>query len=91
MVALPILANSGASIYKQKCQNCHGKNGELQALGRSDAIMGWDKAKTAEALMGYQNGTRNIKGFGGLMKKEAAPYTADEIRDIAAYIATLKK
>ena len=46
-----------------KCAGCHGQTGELHALGKSQIIKEWDKAKVKEALLGYKNGT-----YGGNMK-----------------------
>ena len=81
----------GKSIYVQKCQNCHGENGTISALGRSDKLLGWSQANLLIALQGYKNGTRSSNGFGVLMKKEISPYNNDEIKALASYVAGFKK
>ena len=91
IMALGAFADDGATVYKQKCQNCHGKNGELSALGKAEPIAGWDKTKTAEALAGYQNGSRNIKGLGAVMTKGVSSLSADDINNVSEYVSTLKK
>lgn len=83
-------ATDAKDIYTQKCQNCHGENGQLSALGHSSAIGGWDSAKTLDALQGYKNGIRNSNGMGEYMKIEISSYSDEELTGLANYIATLK-
>jgi cytochrome c553 len=84
-----LMAADGAALYKN-CVACHGANGEKKALNKSEAITGWDAAKTIEALNGYKDGTRNIKGMGGLMKGQVAAYSDADIKAVSEYIATFK-
>lgn len=86
-----LLANSGEMLYKQKCQNCHGNNGQLSALGHSEAITGWEAAKTVAALQGYKEGIRNTNGMGAYMKIKMSSFSDQDINELAKYIATLKK
>lgn len=84
------MAEDGASIYKQKCQSCHGKNGEAAALNKALPIAGWDKAKTIEAMNGYKDGSRNTTGLGKIMTPKVQPLTDEQIGAVAEYISTLK-
>lgn len=78
-------------LYKQKCQNCHGKSGQLSALGHSEAIMGWSVSKTIAALHGYRDEERNTNGMGTYMKIKLNGYSDQDITELAKYISTLKK
>jgi len=76
------------TLYKA-CGGCHGANAEKKALGKSQVIAGWDAAKTEAALTGYKDGS-----YGGAMKGvmagQVAKLSADDIKALAAHIATLK-
>jgi cytochrome c len=85
-----IFAADGQDIYIQKCQNCHGADGKLAALGNSSAIAGWDVNKAIQALNGYKNGTRNMYGMGEFMKNELRRYSNEELLSLANYISKLK-
>ncbi len=82
-------AGNGKALFA-KCAGCHGQNGEKKALGKSDVIKGWDAAKTEEALKGYKAGTLNTHGMGGVMKGQVAAMSDEDIKALAAYIASLK-
>ncbi len=82
-------AGNGKALYA-KCAGCHGQNGEKKGLGKSEIIKGWDAAKVEEALKGYKAGTRNVHGMGGVMKGQVAAMSDEDIKALAAYIATLK-
>lgn len=86
-----LFANSGEILYKQKCQNCHGNSGQLSALGHSEAITGWEVAKTVAALQAYKEGIRNTNGMGAYMKIKMGSFSDQDINELAKYIATLKK
>jgi len=82
-------AEKGKALYA-KCVSCHGAKAEKKGLGKSDVIAGWDAAKTEEALKGYKDGTRKGKGMEGVMKGQVAALSDEDIKALAAYIATLK-
>jgi len=71
------------------CAGCHGAKGEKKALGKSQAIGGWDAKKVEDALNGYKAGT-----YGGAMKGvmagQAAKLDEAKIKALAEYISTLK-
>ncbi len=83
-----LLAADGAELYK-KCVSCHGANAEKSALGKSQVIQGWDKAKLVTALKGYKDGS-----YGGqmkaIMKGQVAPYSDADIEAVSGYISALK-
>lgn len=87
--AASLMAADGAALYK-KCISCHGVKAEKPALGKSEVIAGWDKAKTVESLKAYKAGTLNKKGMGGMMKGQMASFSDADIDAIAEYISTLK-
>ena len=82
-------AGKGKALYA-KCAGCHGADAGQKALGKSEVIKGWDAAKVEEALKGYKAGTRNVHGMGGVMKGQVAAMSDEDIKALAAYIATLK-
>jgi len=71
------------------CASCHGPKGEKEALGKSQAITGWDKDRTIRALNGYKNET-----YGGIMKGIMKQYiqtkTKEEIEALADFISKLQ-
>jgi len=71
------------------CASCHGPKGEKEALGKSQAITGWDKDRTIRALNGYKNET-----YGGIMKGIMKPHvqtkTKEEIEALADFISKLQ-
>jgi len=83
-------AEKGKALYA-KCQACHGADGKMKALGKSNPIAGWDEAKIVEALKGYKAGTLNTHGMGGTMKGQAASLSDQDMADLAAYIKSLGK
>lgn len=78
---------SGEALFKT-CASCHGLKGEKEALGKSQAITGWDKNRVIKALNGYKDGT-----YGGvmknLMKTHVETKTPEEIEILADYISKL--
>jgi len=85
-----LLMADGAAAYA-KCAGCHGQNGEKQALGKSAVITGEDAAATVEKLKGYKAGTLNVHGMGGVMKGQVASMDDAQMKEVADYIAAMKK
>ena len=85
-----LLMADGAALYK-KCAGCHGANGEKAALGKSAIIAGMAAADLEKDLEGYKAGTTNKHGMGGVMKGQVAAYTPEQIKEVAAHIAAMKK
>lgn len=70
-----------------KCAGCHGQNGQLQALGKSHVIKGWDKQKIKDALLGYKNGTYGA-AMKGVMIAQMTSLNEEEIEALAEYISS---
>lgn len=77
----------GAAIFT-KCQACHGAKAEKNHMG-NQVIQGWDAAKIEAALNGYKDGTYGAAKK-GLMQAQVKNLSADDIKAVSAYIATLK-
>ena len=86
--AITIAAADGASLYK-KCAGCHGASGEKKALGRSQAIKGWESAKTIEALKGYKTGTYG-GAMKGVMKGQVVSMDDKQMEEIAKFLESKK-
>jgi cytochrome c553 len=86
---------SGGDVEKgkalfAKCAGCHGADGKTKALGKSAIIAGEPADVIEKKLHEYKAGTRNVAGMGMLMKGQVASLSDDEIKALAAYIASLK-
>jgi len=84
-----VMAADGAALFA-KCAGCHGQNGEKAALGKSAIIKGLDAATVEKDIQGYKAGTLNKHGMGALMKGQVASLSDEDIKALAAYIASLK-
>ncbi|MEA3331550.1 MAG: c-type cytochrome [Campylobacterota bacterium] len=82
-----VVAKTAQELYKA-CAGCHGKDGGMQALGKSKIIKGWDVAKTTQALNGYKDGTYG-GAMKGLMKGQVSKLNDADIKVLAEYILTL--
>jgi len=79
--------NAEAAVLYESCQPCHGQNGEKEALGHSRGIANFSKQDIIDAIDGYRNDTRDLYGFGPLMKGQAIKLTTNETKILADYIA----
>ncbi|MEA3354041.1 MAG: c-type cytochrome [Campylobacterota bacterium] len=82
-------ASQGENLYN-KCQGCHGVNGERAALGKSQIISTWDEKKITDALKGYKAGTYG-KAMKGIMKGQVANLDDTQIEQIAKYIVSINR
>ncbi len=73
-----------------KCAGCHGKNGEVHALGKSQKIGEWDESKIENALLGYKNGTYG-GDMKGIMKGQVMQLSEADIKILAKYISKIGK
>jgi len=73
-----------------KCAGCHGKDGKMKALGKSEIIAGQAKADLVKKIGEYKAGTRNVSGMGGLMKGQVAALSDADIDAIATYVSRIK-
>jgi cytochrome c6 len=90
-LALPALAqNSGADIYKAKCQMCHGPDGTGNTpAGRAIKAASFKspvlvKAPDADLITAVKNGKGKMPAYGGKL-------TDDQIKAAVAYIRTLQR
>ena len=67
------------------CAGCHGPNGE--GSGPNPALAGTSPAKFVQALKDYKSGQR----ANAVMKNFATPLSDDDMANLAAYYASLKK
>ncbi|NVJ52327.1 MAG: c-type cytochrome [Campylobacteraceae bacterium] len=82
------VASKGKSLYL-KCAGCHGQNGEMKALGKSQIIKGWDKQKILDALIGYKEGTYG-SAMKGVMIAQVSSLSNEDLEILAEYIASFK-
>ena len=91
LITVPLLsaqAGGNAEAGKVKaagCASCHGANGE--GVGPNPALAGLAPDAFITAMNEYKNGTRD----NAMMKALAASTSEEDIADLAAYYASLKK
>jgi mono/diheme cytochrome c family protein len=80
----------GESLYKSKCAGCHGADGKGQtAVGKANNVRDLGsadvQAQSDDAIAGIiGNGKGKMPAYGKSLKP-------DQIKDLVAYIRTLKK
>jgi len=83
-----LMAADGKAIFDAQCKSCHGADGKMKALGKSNPVAG---SKTVKAdLEGYKAGTLNKHGMGTVMKGNAAKLSDADMTAVASYIGGLK-
>jgi len=83
-----VLAAGDATAGKTKaasCAGCHGKNGE--GSGPNPALAGKSEADLVTALQDYKSGKRAH----AVMKTFASQLSDQDMANVAAYYASLKK
>ena len=83
--------NMSAEKIYESCAGCHGKNGEVEALGKSAIITGKDVNTTIQQLKSYRAGVLNLYGMGGLMKGQVHSLSDEQISSLAIYISKMKQ
>lgn len=90
-LALPAHGQGGGeTLYKSKCAGCHGADGKGQtAMGKASNIRDLGsadvQAQSDDAIAGIiGNGKGKMPAYGKSLK-------ADQIKELVAYIRTLKK
>lgn len=79
---------SGQSLYDQKCAMCHGKDGVAKKMAEGSANFNdpkWQEATSVDVIIKV-----TTEGKGDKMKPYKDKLSADEIKQIADYIKTLK-
>lgn len=67
------------------CAKCHGANGE--GKGKYPAVTGISEGEFVQMLEDYKSG----KKANGIMKSYSSKLSAQDMADLAAYYASLKK
>lgn len=80
----PQLVERGQTIYRGPCRDCHGRRGELEALGQSRRLADLGAAEVVEALTTL----RDAGDLSAMQNRIKSSLTDDDIRALAAYIAT---
>lgn len=79
-------ASPGMKVYGRACVECHGDNGKDVSIAGKEIAGGKD---ILSKLNGYKNGT-----YGGdqkaTMQASLAPLSDDDLKEVAAYVETLK-
>lgn len=84
----------GAALYKAKCQPCHGQDGKGTAMAPGFAGSEYIKASTneqiSEAILKGRNGAdKKYKQYA--IGMPAQKLSADEVKDVVAYLKSLSK
>lgn len=82
---------NGKEIYDKECKSCHGTDGKMKALGKSNPIAGTAAESIVKDMKEYQNKTLDKHGMGNVMNLNASRLKENEIKAVAEYIASLKK
>jgi cytochrome c6 len=91
VLALPARGQGGGeALYKSRCAACHGADGKGQtSMGKANGIRDLGSAdvqsQSDDAIAGI------ISGGKGKMPAYGKSLKADQIKDLVAYIRTLKK
>jgi cytochrome c6 len=91
VLALPVKAQTGgAALYKAKCAGCHGADGKGDtAVGKANNVRDLGSAdvqsQSDDAIAGIiSDGKGKMPAYGKSLKP-------DQIKDLVAYLRTLKK
>lgn len=77
-----IFADNIQEVYK-RCAMCHGKDGEVPALGKSVVIKNLTKNEFINSLKLYKKSKRNVSGLGGVMQAQVYTLTEEEFERLA--------
>ncbi len=78
----------GKKEYK-KCMGCHGVNGEKSAFNKTLPLNNQTKEELYKKMNGYRQGILSMYGMGNIKRKMTRGYTQEQLKELAAYIATL--
>ena len=82
-----VLNASGASLYKQKCKNCHGSHGEKKAMGKSKAIHKMSVSAIEKSMYDYASGKKKAMSYVVKVKKDFVHGHNDKtLHALAVYI-----
>jgi mono/diheme cytochrome c family protein len=75
----------GSKLYQSHCINCHGANGSGEMPNTPDFSRGEKLLQSDNVLL------ESIKAGQGMMPAYRGMFTDDEIRDVIAYVRTLRR
>jgi mono/diheme cytochrome c family protein len=85
-----VFAQSGADLYKSKCQMCHGADGSGNTpAGKSTKARPFDSPEVLK--LSDDDLIKITKSGQGKMPAYAGKLTDDQIKDVIAHIHTLQK
>lgn len=85
-----VFAQSGADIYKSKCQMCHAADGSGNTpAGKSSKARPFDSPEVMK--LSDDDLIKVTKNGHGKMPAYAGKLTDDQIKDVVAHIRTLQK
>ena len=84
------LQQAGKSLYVNKCQSCHGANGELEARGYSRPLDTLSLEQMQDAIRGYTNGTYN-RGLAISMRPIANSISSNDVEEIYSYLSKINQ
>ena len=84
-MAVPAMAQDGPTLYKSKCQMCHGPDGKGSAVGLKMGAKPFSEAKGSEKefIEITENGKGKMPAFKGKL-------TDAQIKEVVQYVRTLK-
>ncbi|MFI5116696.1 MAG: c-type cytochrome [Terriglobales bacterium] len=91
-LALPPMAaaESGADLYKSKCQGCHGPGG-VPSAGMAKAMGMKPLGESAVQSMSDADLTATIENGKGKMKGFKGTLSDAQVKELVSYVRTLKK
>ena len=82
MLAIPALAQDGATLFKTKCAMCHGDQGQGKPAMNAPKLVGTTKNVVDVLTKGGEAKAPHIKAM--------STVTADQAAALAAYVKSLK-
>lgn len=79
-------ADSGEAIYAKNCQDCHGKQAESKAFGKSRPLRDLDQGTIVDAVI-----TRRAKKPPSAGDRAKAALSDEDLAAVSAYLSGLSK
>ncbi len=83
------MANNGKKIYENSCITCHGEKADKEAYNTARPLINLSLFDFQQAIRDYTMGEYD-RGMAMVMKPQAMSLSTSKIKDIYAYIQTLK-
>ena len=85
------MAGSAHAIYQTKCASCHGKYGEVKALGHSGIIRGMPEEMFIAMTKEYASGDKQATPIAKIVKRQFLKnFDDEEIKAVAKYVNELQ-